>query len=270
MVIREQACADAQAVLQCAQIENAFYEARWLCDAVCGRAAALTDEQYQKLLALARRRAEHYPLQYLLGEWDFMDFALRVGEGVLIPRPDTECVCEAAARKIADMPAPRVADLCSGSGAVGIAVKRLVPGAQVTCVELSEQALAYLRRNAQPYAQVQQADVFAWQNTQPDESWDLFVSNPPYLAAAEMDGLQPEVRCEPRMALLAEQNGLAFYAHFARCYRSKLAHGGWFVAEIGYKQAQSVHELFEQNNWSNIEILQDYAGNDRVICAQKL
>ena len=237
----------------------------------------LTAAQAERLEALTVRREQREPLQYLCGRWPFLDFELAVGPGVLCPRADTEVVAEAAAQTLAGVKAPRVLDLCAGTGCLGLGVKRFCPDARVTCVEKSPEAFRYLEQNvrsalpgAVPAAQAVQGDLFAYWKTLPEGELDLIVSNPPYLTAEEMQHLQPEVAQEPAMALEAGEDGLVFYRGLAALhYRQALRPGGVLVLEIGWRQRQAVMELLAGNGWADIECRKDYGGNDRCILARR-
>lgn len=237
----------------------------------------LTEEQAEKLNGLTARRAGREPLQYLCGSWPFLDFELAVGPGVLCPRADTEVVAEAAAQTLAGVKAPRVLDLCAGTGCLGLGVKRFCPDAQITCVEKSPEAFRYLEQNvrsalpgAAPAVQAVQGDLFTYWKTLPEGQLDLIVSNPPYLTAEEMQHLQPEVAQEPSMALEAGDDGLVFYRGLAAMhYRQALRPGGALALEIGWQQRQAVMELLAGNGWADIECRKDYGGNDRCILARR-
>ena len=237
----------------------------------------LTAAQAERLEALTARREQREPLQYLCGRWPFLDFELAVGPGVLCPRADTEVVAEAAAQTLTGVKAPRVLDLCAGTGCLGLGVKRFCPDARVTCVEKSPEAFRYLEQNvrsalpgAVPAAQAVQGDLFTYWKTLPEGELDLIVSNPPYLTAEEMQHLQPEVAQEPAMALEAGEDGLVFYRGLAALhYRQALRPGGVLVLEIGWQQRQAVMELLAGNGWADIECRKDYGGNDRCILARR-
>ena len=238
---------------------------------------SLTAAQAERLEALTVRREQREPLQYLCGRWPFLDFELAVGPGVLCPRADTEVVAEAAAQTLTGVKAPRVLDLCAGTGCLGLGVKRFCPDARVTCVEKSPEAFRYLEQNvrsalpgAVPAAQAVQGDLFTYWKTLPEGELDLIVSNPPYLTAEEMHHLQPEVAQEPAMALEAGEDGLVFYRGLAALhYRQALRPGGVLVLEIGWQQRQAVMELLAGNGWADIECRKDYGGNDRCILARR-
>lgn len=239
--------------------------------------APLGSEQAARLAALCQKRRERYPLQYLAGRWPFLDFILAVGPGVLIPRPDTETVCLAAAECIRGLAAPAALDLCAGSGALALGLKRLVPAARVTALEKSPEALCYLAQNArgalagfggQDAVTVAEGDVFCYQNTLAAASLDLILSNPPYLTGEEMQSLQPELCHEPAMALFGGADGLRFYRHIAAAYRFALRPGGALALEVGWQQADAVAGLLAQNGWQGIETRRDFGGNPRVVLAR--
>ena len=301
--------------LTAAGCPDADYDARELFRLAAGRDARLSDrplsaEEAEKLEALCIRREAREPLQYLCGTWSFLDFDLAVGPGVLCPRADTEVVAEAAAEQLSGVAAPKVLDLCAGTGCLGLGVKRFCPAAQVTCVEKSPEAFAYLEKNCrcalkgqgrqtenllEPTAfeqaeapaldwgpalnalraksacavQPVQDDLFTYWQKLPEGQLDLIVSNPPYLTAAEMQRLQPEVAQEPAMALEAGEDGLVFYRALAQHYQKALRPGGALVLEIGWQQRQAVTVLLEENGWADIECRKDFGGNDRCVIARR-
>lgn len=274
-----EALREVEARLTAAGCPDADFDAGELFRLVTGQDARLADmpltaEQAAKLEALTVRRATREPLQYLCGSWPFLDFELAVGPGVLCPRADTEVVAEAAAQMLAGVQAPKVLDLCAGTGCLGLGVKRFCPEADVTCVEKSPEAFRYLKKNAasalkQGTARAVEGDLFHyWQGLQEGEL-DLIVSNPPYLTAAEMQQLQPEVAREPAMALEAGEDGLVFYRALAEHYQNALRPGGALALEIGWQQREAVTALLAANGWVDIACRKDYGGNDRCILARR-
>lgn len=165
-----------------------------------------------------------------------------------------------------------MADLCSGTGAIALGVATHVPGARVTAVELSPDALAYLRANNAacgcPLCVVQ-ADVLRWQEECAPGSFDVIVSNPPYIAPEEMAGLQPELFHEPRMALEAPDGGLAFYKHIAPAYFGALKPGGRLILEIGWRQADAVCALCLSAGYEDVSVRSDLSGNPRCVLARR-
>lgn len=301
------AVALVQQRLAAAGCPDADFDARELFRLATGRdprlsERILTEEQAARLETLCQRRESREPLQYLCGRWPFLDFELAVGPGVLCPRADTEVVAEAAAQTLAGCAAPKVLDLCAGTGCLGLGIKRLCPTASVTCVEKSPEALHYLVCNVRtalrslpqgstedvleedeptlgsgllgiaalpPAAQAVEGDLFDYWRGLPEGGLDLIVSNPPYLTASEMEDLQPEVAKEPAMALAAGEDGLDFYRALARHYQTLLRPGGTLALEIGWQQREAVCALLQAEGWTQIRCIQDLGGNDRCILAQR-
>ena len=249
--------------LMMAGVPDARFDAVQLYKFVTGRDPRLdngpTPDEASSLRVLGERRAAREPLQYLLGEWDFMDFTLKVGRGVLCPRADSEVVCEAAIELLKDAEAPVVYDLCAGTGCLGLGIARHLPGAAVTCVEKSADACV----------QAVQDDILTYYNRLPSGGADLIISNPPYLTAEEMAHLMPETAREPAMALDGGADGLDFYRLLTAHYRDALRPGGWLVLEIGCAQAADVLALGAANGWVNGSCRKDYGSNDRAVLLQK-
>ena len=260
--------------LMMAGVPDARFDAAQLYTFVTGRDHRLDDgptaEEASRLQVLAERRAGREPLQYLLGEWDFLDFTLKVGRGVLCPRADSEVVCEAAIELLKDAEAPVVYDLCAGTGCLGLGIARHLPGAAVTCVEKSADAWPYLTANvAGTGVQAVQDDILTYYNRLPSGGANLIISNPPYLTAEEMAHLMPETAKEPAMALDGGVDGLDFYRLLTAHYRDALRPGGWLVLEIGCAQAADVLALGAANGWVNGSCRKDYGSNDRAVLLQK-
>ncbi len=231
----------------------------------------LSVQTVQALDAALEQRLSGRPLQYILGEWDFLSLRLKVGEGVLIPRADTELLCETAADRLRGVQNPRILDLCAGSGCVGIGVASLLPSAQVVEVEKSPQAFAFLEENIKRYpqyaVQAVQADMLTDFDAV-DGSFDAILSNPPYIASAELDGLMREVQHEPRLALDGGADGLLFYRAILTRWLGKLKKGGFCAVEIGFDQGEQVNRLFGEFGLKNTCVLKDYGGNDRVVIGE--
>ncbi len=241
------------------------------------RDEAMTQQEIDQLEHWTQKREARWPIQYILGHWPFLDLELEVGPGVLTPRADTEVVCEAAAEKLTGQKAPRILDLCAGSGALGLGLKRLIPGAEVTLLEKSPEAFQYLKKNCTLPVLLKEGtapkpvegDLFQYHQQLEPESLDLIVSNPPYLTGQEMTELQPEVAFEPAMALDGGADGLAFYRQIAREYAFAVRPGGWLVVEIGWQQRSSVEELLRQNGWVEVSGTQDFDGKDRAVWGKR-
>lgn len=221
-----------------------------------------------RLEVLLARRAAREPLQYLLGEWEFYGLPFQVGPGVLIPRADTETLVDAAREALTGRKQPRIVDLCSGSGCVACALARTLPDASVTAVDLSEAALPYLRANVKtnaPSVRICHADALDPDFAAGFSELDAITANPPYLTEAEMDALQPEVACEPALALRAGEDGLSFYRALFPLWTRALAAGGIFAVEIGRGQEDAVALLMREAGLANICTNQDLCGIIRVI-----
>ena len=266
--------------LQNAGCENAAFDADCILEDIGGLPRArrtrywdewVPDEMAFDVEEAAAQRMAGRPLQYILRHWDFLDLTLRVGEGVLVPRPETERLCEIGAAFLKKRAGrARVFDLCAGSGCVGLGVCRLYPGAQVTAVEVSEAAAAYLRRNIAAYPDYDVSIVMGDVLTDLpmlQEKADLIISNPPYVPSGEIDGLMTEVRHEPRLALDGDADGLKFYRALATIWAPKLTAGGMLAVEVGDGQADDVAELFLRAGLSAVQTHRDLAGIDRVVTA---
>lgn len=235
---------------------------------------AVDTEHEEKIRSLIGRRSSGYPLQYLLGEWEFYGCPMKVGEGVLIPRPDTETLVDTALEicRQRGLSAPRIADLCSGSGCIAIALDKELPGSEVTAIELSDAAFGYLTQNtALNHSQVRavQADILDPETAGQYSALDMIVSNPPYLTAQEMSELQAEVRCEPECALAAGDDGLDFYRVIPKLWRDTLVPGGIIIFETGDGQHEAAAQILRESGFGNIGYRKDAADAIRVVFAEK-
>ena len=212
--------------------------------------------------ALAARRAAGEPLQYVLGEWGFRRLALTVDRRALIPRPETEVVVERCLALLAGQARPRVLDVGTGTGAIALAVADECPGAEVTGLDVSADALALARENAERTGlavELVPGDVFAGL---PDGPWDLVVSNPPYVDPDDRPLLAAEVRdWEPPAALFGRDVTEAV----ARDARRVLAAGGSLVLEVGDGQADDVAALLVRLGYGGVAATPDLSGRDRVV-----
>ena len=228
-------------------------------------------ERERDFLKAVEERAARRPLQYILGEWEFMGLSLRVGEGVLVPREDTAVLAETLAERLQGVPEPVGVDLCAGSGAVALGLCALLPHAKLTCLDLSEQACSYLEQNLAAYPQykicAKVGDVLRKETAEgfPPQSLDFIASNPPYIPSKELSILQPEVQREPAMALDGGEDGLDFYREITEKSRAYLKGGGMLFFEIGCSQGAAVQECMRQNGFAETEIVKDYSGLDRVV-----
>lgn len=265
---------EAARELEKAGNEDAAFEVRCLWEDFSGQTAAnegepLTPTAWEHLTAALQERLCGRPLQYILGKWDFLSLTLAVGEGVLIPRPDTECLCETAAAALQGREHPHLLDLCAGSGCVGLGTASLLPpGTRVTAVELSEEALPYLRRNSAAYPAyamtVRKGDVR--EGPRSDEPlYDAILSNPPYIPTRDIPGLSQEVRREPVMALDGAADGLMFYRVIAEKWLSCLRPGGLAAVEVGIGEAAAVAALWRAVGLTEVTVTRDLVGVERVV-----
>ncbi len=218
-----------------------------------------------------RKRSEGYPLQYILGSWTFMDCELEVGEGVLIPRDDTE-VCVRAFREMLNVSSPVIIDLCSGSGAIAVSLARSYPDAEIFAAELSDDAFTYLERNvrsngAEAIVRTLKGDISELYQQFEDGFFDGIISNPPYIRTEELPHLQKEVQCEPVMALDGGTDGLMFYRIICEKWLPKLKKGGIVSFETGEDQGAQVCSLLEKSGAANVRIVKDISGLDRTVTA---
>ncbi len=236
-------------------------------DLVLDRAGRLTRAQTTDYLCLIKRRKAHEPVAYLVGRKEFMGLDFHVARGVLIPRPDTETLVEAVLRylKQSGKESPEILDLGCGSGAIGLSLARHHPGARVTLVDLSDKALAVTEKNAGNLgieARIIKSDLFEAL----EGSYQVVVSNPPYIDPGQYETLAPDVRnYEPRQALLAQRQGLAFYEVIIPGARRHLLEKGLLALEIGFDQGESVRALMAASGYSEIEVIPDLGGHHRVV-----
>lgn len=259
--------------LQKAGITDAELDARLLLEFIChtDRNALyahgdqeIEDEKMQDFLQLIEKRAVHIPLQHLTGEQNFMGLDFLVNEHVLIPRQDTEILVEEIMRDLHD--GIRILDMCTGSGCILLSLLHYSNDCSGVGVDVSEDALVVARRNADRLAEKQavfiQSDLFE----KVEGSFDLIVSNPPYIRSQEIAGLMPEVReHEPHLALDGKDDGLHFYREIIKGAMPHLKRGGQLFFEIGYDQGEAVQALLAANGYTEIAVVKDYAGLDRVV-----
>lgn len=267
-------------MLDYAFVENAFFDARWLVEKALGinstQFALKKDKPVSKkdeveFLSLIRRRIAGEPLQYILGEWEFMGYPFLVGEGVLIPRPETELLADFAKDLLKDKKSPVVFDLCSGSGCIAISVAKLLPKAKVYAVEKSGDALSYLKKNVKlnkaKNVEVISGDI-ADKRLLQGITPDLILSNPPYIKSDEIPTLQKEVQREPSMALDGGADGLDFYKILASDWLSRLPKGGVMAVECGEAQAEDISQLFFLAG-GEPDTINDLSGIQRVVTATR-
>lgn len=264
---------NAKKVLEEAGIEDYGFESRQIIRHVTGLDNAQIMVKYNEQLTplqqtvyndILNRRKNRYPLQYILGCWSFYGLEFFVGDGVLTPRADTETLVDVALELIKDKPRAQVLDLCSGSGCIAIAIAKNSE-ATVDAVEKYETAYGYLEKNIKKHAAAVTpicADIYEFA---PDKKYDLIVSNPPYIAADEMEEMDAETAFEPAEALYGGEDGLMFYRFITEAYKTYLAPGGALAFEVGFKQADAVKEILAAAGFGNIGTREDLAKIQRVV-----
>jgi len=232
----------------------------------------LSAEQEATLSDYLDRRERREPVSHILGRKGFWKIMLQVDDRVLTPRPDTESVVEAALREFPEHAPWRVLDLGVGSGAIVLAILAERPAAKGLGVDVSEEALAVARDNAASLGLAGRLALLRgdWTEGLADESFDLVVANPPYIATHVIETLEPEVRrYEPRIALDGGPDGLAAYRILAPEILRVLRPGGRFAVEIGYDQKEPVEALFRAAGARDIATLRDLGDRDRVVTGAK-
>lgn len=232
-----------------------------------GEETVASEEKLAVLAELTEKRLNHEPLQYLLGKWSFMGIDLLVGEGVLVPRDDTEVVTSLCIDYLSCKESPNVIDLCAGSGAISLALEKYA-NCKVTAVELSDKAFSYLTQNIKLNNSAVNAlngDIFECHKDIADNNLDLIVSNPPYIKTADIASLQKEVQHEPAMALDGGESGLDFYRRIVPLWKSKLKAGGALAFELGEGQYDEVSRILTDNGFGGITESIDFGGIQRAI-----
>lgn len=225
----------------------------------------LNASELDTIRPLVKRRGQREPLQYLIGHTEFWSLPFEVTPAVLIPRADTEILVEEALNRAGET--GELLDVGTGSGAIAISLASELADWKVTGLDISTEALAVAGRNAEKNGVAGQVQFVYGDLAQlPQQQYDLIVSNPPYIAQAEWDELMPEVRCfEPRVALLAAENGLDCYRKLVGQALSHLKPGGWLLVEIGCQQAEAVSQLLTDVGLQDVFVRDDYAGQPRVV-----
>lgn len=264
----------AAAILRAAGIPDPEIDAGLLLSHLTGSApltlrldtdTVLADHTLAEFDALCRKRMERVPLQYMLGTQEFMGHAFHVDDRVLIPRPETELLCERAIAAVPEKAVPRILDLCCGSGCLCVSIALACPQADVHAADLSQGALAVTRINADALGAavaLHQGDLF---HAVPGELFDVIVSNPPYIPTAECLLLQEEVRREPLMALDGGETGLDFYERIAKEAPDHLLPGGLLLLEVGWDQGERVRQLLEDAGFTGTAVHRDYSGIGRMV-----
>lgn len=276
----EQVLRTAAEKLRAAQIENASFDASCLVENITGLSRTkimlcdddIADEQAELVERAVLRRISGEPLQYILGEWDFFGRTFEVGEGVLVPRPETELLVELAIEKLRNVRYPVVFDLCAGSGCVGLTIAAERPDAHVWLFEKYDEAFHYLKRNIKKLGltnvQAVQYDITLGCNDKISETPDLIVSNPPYLRTDELGGLSTEVMHEPATALDGGTDGIGFYRIIASRWLPNVNKHGGIIFECDPSQTLKIADMLMPYAM-RVKIVTDIFGLQRAVYADK-
>ena len=256
--------------------DDAYFEARQIVNEISGGKMPfeeISEAQLAECEDKAKRRKTGEPLQYILGNWDFYGRKYFVGEGVLIPRPETELLCDIAIEHLKNTDGTAV-DLCSGSGCIAVTTA-LEANVGTVGIEISGKAYGYFLKNiaenkAEKLVTAINGDIFDKDILRqfPDDSLSAVLSNPPYISSADMKALQKEVTFEPELALFGGEDGLDFYRRLVPMWAVKLKSGGLFAVEIGEEQGQAVSDIFKKAGLTP-QIVTDYSGHNRIVSAVK-
>lgn len=268
----------ANNLLSDAGVDNYRNEARWIFESVfrCGREYTIfhsddiaDESKSAEFLDKISQRANGVPVQYVIGSWDFYGESFFVGEGVLIPRPETELLVDFALEYLKGKKNPVVFDLCSGTGCIGLSVAKNCPEAEVFLVEKSPDAFSFLKKNHESFA-CGNARLICGDILEGFEAFDLprpelILSNPPYIESADIEGLQAEVHYEPVMALDGGESGFIFYDAIAEKWAS---YCNALAVECGEGQAKSIESVFNKL-FADVYSVKDFNGIERIVIGRK-
>ena len=262
-------------------IDEAKTDARLLLEWCCGTdrntllahgERSISEEEYRRYTDCIARRKAHVPLQHITGEQDFMGLTFAVNGNVLVPRQDTEVLVEEVMRHLHD--GMRILDMCTGSGCILLSLLRYSNDCTGVGVDISADALQVAAKNMERILGVRATEqskvIFRHGNLFEDmdcqDKFDIIVSNPPYIKTNVIDSLMPEVKeHEPLSALDGGEDGLFFYRRIIERAGEFLMGGGMLFFEIGYDQGEAVYRLMEEAGYTDIEVIKDFAGLDRVV-----
>lgn len=228
----------------------------------------LSEDELAVIRPLLSRRAKGEPVQYICGSTEFYGIELQVGPGVLIPRPETELLVDAALKRLQKQNS--VLDLCTGSGAIAIALKTEIPELNVSASDISTEALSYAHKNVDLLKlniELLQGDLF-----EPFQGrcFEAITVNPPYVKPSEKPLMGKDVLAsEPALALFSGDDGLDLLRKISHQGKDYLKAGGFLISEIGFQQGDDCKNLFNSDGWRDVSILQDYSSRDRFVLAYK-
>jgi release factor glutamine methyltransferase len=268
---------EASAILENKGFSSPKTDVEWLLETLldCSRSELyeqgsreLTDTQWDKFNSWFQRRLNREPVQYITGWAEFYGRRFTVTPAVLIPRPETERLVDVALHAMGGDMSPRILDAGTGSGCVALSLAKELPHAEIIALDVSEEALDIARKNAQDLkvknVTFKKRDILSHV---PEGSFDLIVSNPPYIPADEIPILMPEIQeYEPHMALTDHADGLTFYRRLAYLAPWILSPGGWIVMEVGLgDHPQQARAVFQAEGFKKTALIKDYNGDERVL-----
>ncbi len=238
---------------------------------------SVSEDDEEKFRLAVEKRKSFYPLQYILGYWYFRDMKLRVKDGVLCPREDTEVLVNESLERIKEIYGNQTVfgvDLCSGTGCVALGIARENKNISMEAAELFETPFECLCENIGGFGdgrvKESRGDVFSDDFLEKYHELDFLTANPPYISADEMPTLQAEVQKEPREALTDGGDGLKFYRRIITDWKKAVKIGGFIALEIGETQAEAVKTLFEENGFADVRVAKDFTDLDRCVSAVKI
>ncbi len=285
MVTLKQLFAETKQILALSGIESAEFDALQLIGKYTGfdRTSILyygenpvKDDIAHKIITEVEKRSSGVPLQYLLGMWEFMSLDFKVGPGVLIPRQDTETLCELIIAKMSKVKSGRLLDLCTGSGCIAVSVAYYARGVLCDGLDISNDALSYAKANAKINGVDDRVSFYEGDiRHEPIEEilakrYDVLCANPPYIRRADLDALQKELDYEPDIALDGGEDGLDYYRAILKNWITLLKDDGMLFFEIGVGQDEQVSDLLSKAGFEDVMALKDLTGINRVVCAANL
>ncbi len=231
----------------------------------------LTADELARYRELVKRRAAGEPVAYICGEKEFMGLAFKVTPAVLVPQPDTEILVESVIERLKGKTA-HIADICTGSGAIALALAHYLPEASLAATEISTEALAIAKDNAEKLKLSERVEFREGDLLSPlsGETFDAIVSNPPYIPSGEIPGLPREVQAEPKLALDGGADGLDFYRRLVGESAARLKDGGFLAVECGDTQAEEIAAMAKNGGFGKTEIVRDLADKERVVVMWKV
>ena len=230
------------------------------------------DENVDLLINCINRLNTGEPIQYIVGETEFLGLNFKVGNGVFIPRQETEILVKSIIDEFPSNFSGNIIDLCSGSGVIPICLKKNLKNSNVWAIEKSKEAFGYLCDNVEKnkvHINCILGDIFKEFNRFDNEFFDIIVSNPPYIKTLDIETLDKNVKFEPRIALDGGIDGLIFYNQILKFWSKKLKKNAIIVFEIGFGQFKQIHDIIKSNGFKNISVIHDFSKIERVVFATK-